>query len=140
LNYLIDTNVVSELRKGKRCNKNVASWFAPLKAEEVFLSVLTIGELRRGIELIGRRDRPGAASLHRWLRDLIEASEGQILNVDRIIAEEWGRMNSPNPVPVIDGLLAATARIHNLSVATRNTKDIVRTGVPCVNPFLAPPP
>lgn len=114
----------------------MVSWVAAVESDEMYLSVLTIGELRRGIELIHRRDTDGAASLDRWLRTLINASGDRILNVDRVIAEEWARMNVPDPLPVIDSLLAATARVHGLTVATRNTNDIARTGVPCVNPFL----
>ena len=135
MSYLIDTNVISELRKGSRCDRNVAAWFSGVSEEEVFLSVLTIGELRRGIALIQRRDKVGAASLNRWLRTLIETSGDRILNVDRVIAEEWGRMNSPDPLPVIDSLIGATAKVHGLTVATRNSKDVARTGVTCINPF-----
>jgi hypothetical protein len=75
-------------------------------------------------------------ALNRWLRGLIDASQDRILNVDRAVAEEWGRMNVLDPLPVIDSLLAATAKIHNLALVTRNTREIVRTGVSCVNPFL----
>ena len=135
MSYLIDTNVISELRKGRRCNRSVADWFAAIPEDEVFLSVLTIGELRRGISLLQRRDKEAAAALNRWLLGLADASQDRILGVDRAIAEEWGRMNSPNPLPVIDSLIAATAKVHGLTVATRNTIDIARTGVICVNPF-----
>jgi len=136
LSYLIDTNVISEFRKGKRCDKQVANWFASITDDEIFFSVLTIGELGRGIDHIQRRDKNSASALNRWLRGLIDASQDRILNVDRAIAEEWGRMNVPDPLPVIDSLLAATAKIHGLALVTRNTRDIVRTGVSCLNPFL----
>jgi predicted nucleic acid-binding protein len=135
LNYLFDTNVISELRKGKRCDPNVARWFAGVNEEEIFFSVLTIGEIRMGIDRIQRRDVKRAAALNRWLRGLIDGFQDKILPVDREIAEEWGRLNAPDPLPVIDSLLAATAKRHGLSVATRNTRDIGRTGVDCVNPF-----
>ena len=134
MSYLIDTNVISELRKGDRCDRNVAAWIAEVSEEEMFFSVLTIGELRRGIELIQRRDKTSAVALGRWLRALIDTSGDRILHIDRVIAEEWGRMNSPNPLPVIDGLIAATARIHGLTVATRNARDIERAGVSSDNP------
>jgi predicted nucleic acid-binding protein len=136
VSYLIDTNVISELRKGSRCDRNVASWFESVSDGELYVSVLTIGELRRGIALVQRRDKASAASLNRWLRTLIENSADRILNVDRVIAEEWGRMNSPAPLPVIDSLIAATAKIHSLTVATRNARDFSRTGVSCINPFV----
>ena len=138
MSYLVDTNVISELRKGKRCNRHVAAWFASIDDEEIFFSVLTIGELRRGVERIQRRDEKGAAALNVWLRGIVDSADDRILPVDRAVAEEWGRMNVPDPLPVIDGLLAATAKIHGLSFATRNTKDIARSRVSCLNPFVEP--
>jgi predicted nucleic acid-binding protein len=135
VNCLIDTNVVSELRKGERADPNVAAWFAGLADEEVFLSALTLGEIRRGIESIRRRDPKSAAALESWLGRIADQHRNRILPVDRSIAEEWGRMNVPDPLPVIDGLLAATASVLGLTLATRNTADIARTGVSCVNPF-----
>ena len=100
-----------------------------------FLSVLTLGEIRRGIESVRRRDPDGAAALDRWLGSLAELHEDRILPLDRAIAEEWGRLNVSDPLPVVDGLLAATARIAGMTLATRNTSDVERTGVSCVNPF-----
>jgi predicted nucleic acid-binding protein len=136
VSYLIDTNVVSELRKGPRCHPSVARWFADVADDDLFLSVLTIGELRRGIDSLQRRDSVSAAALNRWFRTLIESFEDRILAVDRPVAEEWGRLNVPNPLPVVDGLLAATAKTHGLSLVTRNTKHVSATGVSCLNPFL----
>lgn len=133
--YLIDTNVISELRKGDRADPGVTSWFEDLADEEVFLSVLTLGEIRKGIESIRRRDPKGAAALESWLGRVSEAHRDRVLPVDRSIAEEWGRMNVPDPLPVVDGLLAATAKVTGLTLATRNTADIARTGVNLLNPF-----
>jgi len=135
LSYLVDTNVLSELRKGRRCDPNVFRWFSAVSDEDVFLSVLVIGEIRRGIERIRRRDARSARSLDAWLRRLLAGHRDRILSVDEVIAEEWGRLNVPNPIPVVDGLMAATARVHGLTLATRNLRDVARTGVPCVNPF-----
>ena len=135
MSFLIDTNVLSELRKGERANAHVRRWFSAVQDEEIFLSVLTIGELRSGIDSIQRRDPQSAAALGRWLCTTIDAFSERILDVTTPVAEEWGRMNVPDPLPVVDGLLAATAKVHGLSVATKNTRDIVRAGVPCVNPF-----
>lgn len=135
MSYLIDTNVVSELRKGDRADPDVAAWFAGLADGEVFLSALTLAEIRRGIESIRRRDPKSAAALESWLGRIADQHRNRILPVDRSIAEEWGRMNVPDPLPVIDGLLAATASVLGLTLATRNTADIERTGVSCVNPF-----
>ena len=137
MNYLIDTNVISELRKGERADPHVAAWFSGLADEEVFLSALTLGEIRRGIESIRRRDPKSAAALESWLGRIADQHRNRILPVDRSIAEEWGRMNVPDPLPVIDGLLAATASVLGLTLATRNTADIARTGVSCLNPFSA---
>ncbi len=97
--------------------------------------MLTIGEIRRGIENVRRRDRRAAASLQRWLRRLIREHADRILSVDLVVAEEWGRLSVPDPLPVVDGLLAATAKVHELTLATRNVKDVARTGVRLVNPF-----
>jgi len=137
LNYLIDTNVISELRKGDRAHPAVKSWFARLKDREIFLSVLTLGEIRRGIEGIRRRDREAATALDSWLGRIHEAHRDRIVPVDRAIAEEWGRMNVPDLLPAIDGLLAATAKVTGLTLATRNVSDIARTGIDFLNPFAA---
>jgi toxin FitB len=134
---LIDTNVISELRKGDRADSAVTSWFAKLADEEIFLSVLTLGEIRRGIEGIRRRDRKAAAALDSWFGRINEAHRDRIVPVDRAIAEEWGRMNVPNPLPAIDGLLAATAKVVGLTLATRNVSDINHTEIDFVNPFAA---
>jgi toxin FitB len=133
--YLLDTNVVSEVRKGEGCNRNVAEWFAGVGEGEGFISVLTIGEIRMGIDQIQRRDPRQAVVLNRWLKGLVEHFNDKILPIDRTIAEEWGRLNAAGALPKIDGLLAATAKVHGLSLATRNIKDILRAGVDCVNPF-----
>lgn len=135
MSYLLDTNVISELRKGDRADPNVTAWFADVADEEIFLSVLTIGEIRRGIESVRRRDPDAAASLDSWLVRLSGAHNARILPVDRVIAEEWGRMNVPDPLPVIDGLLAATARVLGLTLVTRNVADVVGTGVELLDPF-----
>jgi predicted nucleic acid-binding protein len=137
LSYLLDTNVISELRKGERADSNVTAWFADIADEEIFLSVLTIGEIRRGIESVRRRDPDSAAALDRWLALLSEAHGDRILPIDRAIAEEWGRMNVPDPLPVVDGLLAATARVLDLTLVTRNVADVEGAGVELLDPFVA---
>lgn len=135
MSYLIDTNVISELRKGGRADPGVVAWFAGLADEEVFLSCLTVGEIRRGIESIRRRDPQAATALDSWLSRVVDHHRDRILSVDRAVAEEWGRMSVPDPPPVVDGLLAATAKTMGLTLATRNTGDIARTGVSYVDPF-----
>ncbi len=135
MSYLLDTNVISELRKGERADRNVSSWFAGLAEEEIYLSVLTLGEIRRGVESVRRRDSDSAAALDSWLARLSEAHRDRVLLVDRAIAQEWGRMSAPDPLPVVDGLLAATAKVVGLTLATRNVADVERTGVELLDPF-----
>ncbi len=135
MSYLLDTNVISELRKGKRAERSVAEWFEGLADQEIYLSVLTIGEIRRGVESVRRRDPDSASALDGWLARLTEAHRDRILQVDRAIAEEWGRMDVPDPLPVVDGLLAATARNVGLTLVTRNVADVESTGVELLNPF-----
>jgi predicted nucleic acid-binding protein len=133
--FLLDTNVIAELRKGSRANANVRSWFAALDPEAILLSVVTVGEIRQGIENVRRRDAVTARSLERWLRRVLTDHHDRILVVDLAVAEEWGRLNVPDRLPVIDGLLAATAKVHGLTLATRNVKDVARSGADVLNPF-----
>ena len=135
MTYLVDTNVFSELRKGDRCDPHVAGWFAGVDEEDLNLSVLVIGEIRRGIETVRRRDVAGAAALERWLARLVRDHGDRLLPVDRAVAEEWGRLSALRPASVVDGLLAATARVHGLTLVTRNVRDVAWTGVACLDPF-----
>jgi predicted nucleic acid-binding protein len=138
LSYLLDTNVISELRKGERADGNVKAWLSEVADEEIYLSVLTIGEIRCGVENVRRRDPDSAVALDSWLARLGEAHRDRILPVDRTIAEEWGRMNVPDRLPVVDGLLAATAKVAGLTFATRNVADVEGSDVKLVDPFSAP--
>jgi toxin FitB len=135
LSYLVDTNVISELRKREKADPAVQAWFASVADEEIFLSVLAVGEIRQGIERIRRRDPSAATALDRWLDRVVGMHRDRLVPVDRLVAEEWGRMSVPDPLPVIDGLLAATAKVTGLTLATRNVGDVERTGVDLVNPF-----
>ena len=135
LSYLVDTNVLSELRKGSRGNENVRSWFSRVAEEELYLSVLVVGEIRRGVEVIRRRDTRHAASLEHWLRRLIVDHAERLLPLDIAVAEEWGRLSAIRSASAIDTLLAATARVHGLTLATRNVRDVAWTGVDWINPF-----
>lgn len=137
MRFLLDTNIIAEVRKGSRANPAVRSWFAALDPDDILLSVVTVGEIRRGIEGVRRRDPAAARALERWLRRVLADHADRILAVDLPVAEEWGRLNVPDPLPVIDGLLAATAKVHGLTLATRNVKDVARSGVDVVNPFEA---
>jgi predicted nucleic acid-binding protein len=133
--YLVDTNVLSELRKGERCDAGVAAWFARAGDHEIFLSVLVMGELQRGVDRIRRRDVRGGDALGRWLEHLMITYADRILPVTLPIARLWGSFGVPDPVPTVDGLLAATAQHHGLVFVTRNEKDVVATGVRVLNPF-----
>lgn len=133
--YLLDTNVVSELRKGERCDPRVRSWFELIEPERLWLSVLVVGEIRRGIEQVRSRDPRQAASLDAWLAALLAAHGERVLPVSLEVAQAWGRLAGRRSLPVVDALLAATAHAHQLVFATRNGKDVAGTEVPCVNPF-----
>lgn len=135
MSYLLDTNVISELRKGSRCDASVGAWYAEVEAGDLFLSVVTLGELRKGVELIRRRDPLAADRLETWLLGLPSAYADRILGIDERIADRWGRLNAPDPLPVTDGLIAATAIVHGLTVVTRNVPDVARSGVAYLNPF-----
>jgi len=134
VSYLLDTNVISEVRKANG-NADVRAWFASVPGHELYLSVLVVGEIRQGIERLARRDPPQAAALERWLGQLRGRYADRILPVTTAVAEVWGRMNVPDPLPAVDGLLAATASVHGLTLVTRNTADVERTGVKVLNPF-----
>lgn len=134
--YLLDTNVVSELRKGARANPGVTAFFANLSAEDIYLSVQTIGELRRGVENIrGRGDQKQADRLEGWLNAVVSDHSVRILEFDLECAQLWGALMSPNPQHPIDKQIAAIGLIYDLTVVTRNTADFEPTGVRFLNPF-----
>lgn len=136
--YLIDTNVISEIRKGRRANAGVRRFFKRVVADEtaVFLSVVTVGELRRGVDLIRHRgDRDQAQRLEVWLDHVLEEYSDFILDLDSAIAQIWGRLRVPHPEQALDKQIAATALIHDLTVVTRNDRDYGATGVKILNPF-----
>lgn len=124
MSYLVDTHVLLELRKGRQCDPRVASWFSRVSAEELYLSALTVGEIRTGIENVRRRDERRAAALEAWLSELEANHAGRIIPIDLAVAEQWGRSNGPEPLPVIEGLLAATAAVHGLTLVTRKVEHV----------------
>ena len=133
MSFLLDTNIVSEVRKPAG-NANVKAWMASINGSELYLSVLVIGEIRQGIERLRRRDPAQAGVYERWLTTLRRDYADRILPITAAIAEEWGRLNVPNPVPAVDGLMAATAKVMGLTLVTRNTVDVA-SGVSLLNPF-----
>lgn len=138
MTYLIDTNVISEIRKGSRCDANVAAWYDAITDDDLHLSVLVLGEIRQGIERSRKRDPEKATALERWLAQISEAFGGRILPVDTAVADAWGRMSAPDPIATVDGLMAATAKIHGLTLVTRNIADVARSGAELLNPFDPP--
>jgi predicted nucleic acid-binding protein len=132
--YLLDTNVVSELVR-PRADEQVVAWLRGLRTHQIYLSVLTLGEIRTGVQRLVPRDASRAAALETWALGLEETYGDRILPVTLEIAQRWPAVHATRPLPVVDSLLAATALAHGLTVATRNTKDFVDSGVPVVNPF-----
>jgi toxin FitB len=137
--YLIDTDVISELRKGRNATPGVRAFMRGLAAEQtpIYLSVVTIGELRRGVAKIRHRgDAPQARRLEQWLTSICEDYADAVLPFDEEMAQLWGRLRVPHPENPIDKQIAATALIHDLSVVTRNVAHFAGTGVRLVNPFV----
>jgi len=135
VSYLIDTNIISEVRKGSRCDAHVSAWYASIADEDIFLSTLVLGEIRKGVELARARDSGKAAALESWLQEVEAAFDGRVLGIDNAVSDQWGRMSAIRPVPAIDGLLAATALTHGLILATRNDRDVAGLGATVLNPF-----
>ena len=135
MTYLLDTSVLSETRK-RQPEAGVANWIAATPTDRLHVSVLTLGEIEQGIARVrGRGDRNQASALERWLRDVQAGFEDRVLPVTLPVAAAWSRQQYTRPLPVIDALLAATARVHDLTVVTRNVKDFELTGVQVLNPF-----
>jgi toxin FitB len=133
--YLLDTNVLSETRK-RQPAPGVGEWIAATPPDRLYVSVLTLGEIEQGIVRIrGRGDHQQASALQHWLREVEAGFAERIIPVTVRIAGEWGRRQSEQPVPVIDALIAATAKVYGWIVVTRNAKDFERAGVQVLNPF-----
>lgn len=136
--YLIDTNIVSEARKRDKANQGVANFFETTRTDgaAVYISVITVGEIRRGIELIRHRgDRRQASRLETWLVSILKEYEEHILDFTHDEAQVWGRLRVPHPENAIDKQIAATALTHDLTLVTRNTDHFERLGIRLLNPF-----
>lgn len=136
MRYLLDTNVISELRKGDRCDPSVSAWErTELIPGSAAILVITLGEIRKGIGLITARDQAQARALEFWLHGLCQHYADRILPITLAVAEQWGRLNAKRPLPAVDSLLAATAIVNDMVLATRNVSDLVGVDVRLVNPF-----
>lgn len=133
--YLLDTNILSELRKGRRCDSHVQEWAQATAKVRHYISVLSLGEIRKGIEILRRRAPKQCPAYEKWLLSLETEYEADILPITDSISDQWGRLMAKQTLPVIDGLLAATALTHELTVATRNTSDFKNSEVKVVNPY-----
>jgi predicted nucleic acid-binding protein len=137
LKFLLDTNVISEIRKRDRADPNVIRWVAHTPATEIGTSVLVLAEIRHGIELKRRNDPEQAKSLDRWFSQMRTRLGDRVLPIDEPVTEAWALLGIPDPLPLIDGLLAATAKVHGLTLVTRNVADIAVVGVSLLDPFSA---
>ena len=133
--FLLDTNIVSELRKKERCAPKVSAWAATVPRNQDFLSVLVVGELVRGAMWKRRNDPQVADALARWIARLTHLYAERILPITLEIAQEWGRLSALRPIPPEDGLLAATALVHRLTLVTRNVKNVNGLEVSLLNPW-----
>ena len=138
--YLIDTNILSEIRKGpERAQTEVYQWWQSMKGQVFFLSVMTVAEIRKGIDRLSLRDAAQTLVLERWLDEVKQAFAASLIGISLPIAEKWGRLQAVRSLPVVDALLAATALEHDLTLVTRNEADFEGLGVRILNPFLLTP-
>ncbi|MFB6721362.1 type II toxin-antitoxin system VapC family toxin [Kribbella sp. NPDC056345] len=135
--FLLDTNIVSELRR-PRPDTGVVDWIDAVRSSDLRLSVLTVGEITQGIERLALRDVRQAKAIAEWRDRLVNGYGDRIAPVSREVAEAWGRLNAYRPLPVIDGLLAATAVVHGWTLVTRDSDAVTGIGVKLLNPFSAP--
>lgn len=133
--YLLDTNVVSALRRPATAEANLVRWSSARDISEFFLSVITLLELHRGTLLVGRRDPHQGAILSKWIDGLLEAFADRVLSIDTTVALRCAELHVPDPKSERDALIAATALVHGMTVATRNVSDFERTGVKLINPW-----
>ncbi len=138
--YLLDTNILSELRKGERTSPEVGRWWLGMQGEELYVSVMALGEIRKGIDRIAKHDANQSIVLERWLSELRAQFLERVLHVSPEVADRWGRLQGIRPLPETDALIAATAIWHDLVLVTRNECDFSGLGVTVLNPFSAGKP
>jgi len=137
--FLLDTHVLSEIRKGSgRAHPQVWEWWLGMQDQELFLSVMTLGEIRKGIDRLGLRDAPKSLVLERWLEEVKHAFRERLIEVTVGIAERWGKLQAIRTLPEVDALLAASVLEHDLTLVTRNEADFAGLGIRVINPFLDP--
>ena len=135
MSFLLDTNILSELRKGSRCDPNVSHWAAKESTRAHYISVLSLGEIRKGIELLRKKSPEKCTPLENWLQKLHTDYAHCTIAITSEISDRWGELSLIRPLPVIDSLIAATALEFGLTLATRNSKDFDGLGISIVNPF-----
>jgi toxin FitB len=133
--YLIDTKIISEVRKGPKCDRYVAAWFESIADADIYLSVLVVGEIRKGIERARPNNPVQATALEQWLTAVVRSFAERIMPIDQAVADEWGRMSAKRSLSTIDALLAATAKVNGMTLATRNTSDVANLGVRVLDLF-----
>lgn len=134
MKYLLDTNILSEVRR-PRGDEGANRWISSTPDADLYLSVLVIGEIRRGIERLKGRDPDQAVVYEAWLDTIARDYAERVLPIDTETADEWGRMSPTDPIPVVDGLMAAMAKVRGMTFVTRNTADVERSGARLLNPF-----
>lgn len=134
MTFLLDTNVVSEPRR-RKAESAVLTWLREQASETLFISVLTVGEITAGAASLARRDPVADSSLRSWFAGVRNRYGERVLPITEPIVEVWGRLQARRPLPIIDGLLAATALVHALTLVTRNEKDFADIGIPLLNPW-----
>ncbi len=138
--YLLDTNVLSEIRKGpQRARPEVYQWWLGMRDQEMYLSVMTLGEIRKGIDRLGTRDVSQTVALERWLDEVKSTFCERVIDVSLAVAERWGKLQAMCSLPEVDALLAASALEYDLTLVTRNEADFEGLGIRVLNPFRPPP-
>ena len=137
MSFLLDTNMISETRR-RNPDTAVLAWLDPIDHKDLYISVLTLGELAIGIARLQRKDPSAAAALSHWLQGIEELFADRVIGIDATVAKAWGGLNADRPLPVIDSLLAATAKVHGFTLVTRKVKDVASTGVTVIDPWADP--